>query len=118
MSVLEPKPSARRGCMGEFQRAVVFQHSDVVVAYESITTPICFADAEMSKAGPSTGSSGCVLAVLPPAGAAHVLARLVRARFCTPGFVAILLLTTGEPAGFGITVEPPMASSWGDHSTP
>ena len=96
----------------------MFQNSDIVVAYESIATPIFFADAEMLKNRPTAGIDGRALAVLPPARDARVWARLVRVLSCTPGFVAILALKAGEPAGFGITMEPPMLSGSGDHSTP
>jgi hypothetical protein len=41
----------------------------------------------------------------------RVWAKLVRVMFYTPGFMALLLLKTGEPAGFGITVELLMLSS-------
>jgi hypothetical protein len=36
---------------------------------------------------------------------------MVRVMFYTPGFLALLLLKTGEPAGFGITVELLMLAS-------
>ena len=36
---------------------------------------------------------------------ARVWARLVRVLFYTPGFLALLLLKTGEPTGFGMSVE-------------
>jgi hypothetical protein len=36
---------------------------------------------------------------------------MVRVMFYTPGFMALLLIKTGEPAGFGITVELLMLSS-------
>ena len=65
----------------------------------------------MSKARPTTGTDGRALPVLPPERDARVWARLVRVLFYTPGFLAILLLKTGEPAGFGITVELLMLTS-------
>ena len=65
----------------------------------------------MSKARPTTGTDGRALPVLPPERDAWVWARLVRVLFYTPGFLAILLLKTGEPAGFGITVELLMLTS-------
>ena len=65
----------------------------------------------MSKARPTTGTDGRELPVLPPERDARVWARLVRVLFYTPGFLAILLLKTGEPAGFGITVELLMLTS-------
>ena len=59
----------------------------------------------MSKDRPTTGTDGLALPILPPERDARVWARLVRVLFYTPGFLAILLLKTGEPASFGITVE-------------
>ncbi len=63
------------------------------------------------KDRPTVGTDGRALPVLPPERDARVWARLVRVLFYTPGFMAILLLKTGEPAGFGITVELLMLSS-------
>jgi hypothetical protein len=51
------------------------------------------------------GSDGKPLPVLPPIRDARVWARMVRVMFFTPGFLALLLLKTGEPTAFGITVE-------------
>ena len=65
----------------------------------------------MSKERPTIGTDGLALPVLPPERDARVWARLVRVLFYTPGFLAILLLKTGEPAGFGITVELLMLTS-------
>lgn len=65
----------------------------------------------MSKARPTMGTDGAPLPILPPERDARVWARLVRVMFYTPGFLAILLLKTGEPAGFGITVELLMLAS-------
>jgi hypothetical protein len=65
----------------------------------------------MSKVRPTTGTDGRALPILPPERDARVWARLVRVLFYTPGFLAILLLKTGEPAGFGITVELLMLAS-------
>ena len=65
----------------------------------------------MSKARPTIGTDGAALPNLPPERDARVWARLVRVMFYTPGFLAILLLKTGEPAGFGITVELLMLAS-------
>jgi hypothetical protein len=65
----------------------------------------------MSKQRPTTGTDGLALPILPPERDARVWARLVRVLFYTPGFLAILLLKTGEPAGFGITVELLMLAS-------
>ena len=65
----------------------------------------------MSKDRPTIGSDGQALPVLPPERDARVWARLVRVMFYTPGFLALLLIKTGEPAGFGITVELLMLAS-------
>jgi hypothetical protein len=65
----------------------------------------------MAKERPTTGTDGRALPLLPPERDARVWARLVRVMFYTPGFLAILLLKTGEPAGFGITVELLMLAS-------
>ena len=65
----------------------------------------------MSKTRPTTGTDGLALPILPPERDARVWARLVRVLFYTPGFLAVLLLKAGEPAGFGITVELLMLSS-------
>ena len=65
----------------------------------------------MSKARPTTGTDGRALPMLPPERDARIWVKLVRVLFYTPGFLAILLLKTGEPAGFGITVELLMLAS-------
>jgi hypothetical protein len=65
----------------------------------------------MSKVRPTIGLNGQPLPVLPPDHDARVWARLVRVMFYTPGFMAILLIKTGEPAGFGISVELLMLAS-------
>ena len=65
----------------------------------------------MSKARPTVGTDGIALPVLPPERDARVWARLVRVMFYTPGFLGLLLMKTGEPASFGITVELLMLSS-------
>ncbi len=65
----------------------------------------------MSKARPTVGTDGIALPVLPPERDARVWARLVRVMFYTPGFLALLLIKTGEPASFGITVELLMLAS-------
>jgi len=65
----------------------------------------------MSKERPVTGTDGRALPILPPQRDARVWARLVRVMFYTPGFLALLLLKTGEPTSFGITVELLMLSS-------
>lgn len=65
----------------------------------------------MSKGRPTLGTDGKPLPVLPPERDARVWARMVRVMFYTPGFLALLLLKTGEPTSFGITVELLMLSS-------
>jgi len=65
----------------------------------------------MAKDRPTLGADGRALPVLPPDRDARVWARLVRVMFYTPGFLALLLLKTGEPTSFGITVELLMLSS-------
>lgn len=65
----------------------------------------------MSKSRPTIGTDGAALPLLPPERDARVWARLVRVMFYTPGFLALLLIKTGEPASFGITVELLMLSS-------
>jgi hypothetical protein len=65
----------------------------------------------MAKDRPTTGTDGLALPVLPPERDARVWARMVRVVFYTPGFLALLLLKTGEPTGFGITVELLMLTS-------
>ncbi len=65
----------------------------------------------MSKNRPTIGVDGKPLPILPPDRDARVWARLVRIMFYTPGFMGLLLIKTGEPASFGITVELLMLSS-------
>lgn len=65
----------------------------------------------MSKDRAVTGTDGSPLPILPPDRDARVWARLVRVMFYLPGFMALLLLKTGEPASFGVTVELLMLSS-------
>src|SRR5580698_9482719 len=65
----------------------------------------------MSKTRPTTGIDGLPLPILPPERDARVWARLVRVMFYLPGFMGLLLIKTGEPASFGITVELLMLSS-------
>src|SRR5437667_6514063 len=65
----------------------------------------------MAKERPTTGTDGRPLPILPPQRDARVWGRLVRVMFYTPGFLALLLLKTGEPTSFGITVELLMLSS-------
>jgi hypothetical protein len=65
----------------------------------------------VSKDRAITGVDGRPLPILPPERDARVWARLVRVLFYLPGFMALLLIKTGEPASFGITVELLMLSS-------
>ena len=65
----------------------------------------------MSKERYTSGTDGRALPILPPERDARVWARLVRVMFYTPGFLALLLLKTGEPTSFGITIELLMLSS-------
>jgi hypothetical protein len=65
----------------------------------------------MSKVRQTIGTDGRALPILPPERDARVWARLVRVMFYTPGFMGLLLIKTGEPAGFGITVELLMLAS-------
>ncbi len=65
----------------------------------------------MSKERATIGTDGLALPVLPPERDARVWARLVRVMFYLPGFMALLLIKTGEPVSFGITVELLMLSS-------
>ena len=65
----------------------------------------------MSKERPQLGADGHALPILPPDRDARVWARMVRVMFYTPGFLALLLIKSGEPASFGITVELLMLSS-------
>jgi hypothetical protein len=65
----------------------------------------------MSKDRPTVGTDGLPLPILPPERDARVWARLVRVMFYLPGFMALLLIKTGEPTSFGITVELLMLSS-------
>ena len=65
----------------------------------------------MSKDRALMGTDGQPLPVLPPARDARVWARACRIMFYTPGFLALLLLKVGEPAGFGISIELLMLAS-------
>ena len=65
----------------------------------------------MSKERATIGTDGLPLPILPPERDARVWARLVRVMFYLPGFMALLLIKTGEPVSFGITVEMLMLSS-------
>jgi hypothetical protein len=65
----------------------------------------------MSKNRPTVGINGLALPILPPERDGRVWAKLIRVMFYTPGFMGLLLIKTGEPASFGITVELLMLSS-------
>lgn len=65
----------------------------------------------MSKSRPIIGTDGLALPILPPERDGRVWAKLVRVMFYTPGFLALLLIKSGEPASFGITVELLMLAS-------
>jgi hypothetical protein len=65
----------------------------------------------MSKDRATVGTDGQPLPVLPPERDARVWARACRIMFYTPGFLALLLLKVGEPAGFGISIELLMLAS-------
>ena len=65
----------------------------------------------MSKERATIGTDGVALPSLPPDRDVRVWAKLVRVMFYTPGFLALLMLKAGEPAGFGITIELLMLSS-------
>ena len=65
----------------------------------------------MTKERPTIGTDGLPLPALPPDRDERVYAKLVRVAVYTPGFLALLLLKAGEPAGFGITVELMMLAS-------
>jgi len=65
----------------------------------------------MSKDRATIGTDGLALPILPPERDARVWARLVRIMFYLPGFMALLLIKSGEPTSFGITVELLMLSS-------
>src|SRR5271165_3253037 len=65
----------------------------------------------MAKDRATIGTDGLPLPLLPPERDPRVWARLVRIMFYLPGFMALLLIKSGEPAGFGITVELLMLSS-------
>jgi hypothetical protein len=73
--------------------------------------PLGTEDVDMSKGRATVGTDGLPLPILPPERDPRVWARLVRVMFYTPGFLALLLLKTGEPTSFGITVELLMLAS-------
>lgn len=58
-----------------------------------------------------TPEVAALLAKMPPPRDQRSNMRLVRVLFYLPGFMALLLVKVGEPAGFGITVELLMLSS-------
>src|SRR5664279_1320742 len=65
----------------------------------------------MSKDRATIGTDGKPLPLLPPERDARVWARLVRVMFYLPGFMALLLVKSGEPTSFGISVELLMLAS-------
>jgi hypothetical protein len=65
----------------------------------------------MSKGRPTIGTDGRPLPILPPERDPRVWARMVRVMFYLPGFLALLLVKTGDAASFGVTVELLMLSS-------
>ena len=65
----------------------------------------------MSKVKPTIGTDGLPLPIMPPKRDERVWSKLVRVMFYTPGFMALLLLKSGEPSSFGISVELLMLSS-------
>jgi hypothetical protein len=65
----------------------------------------------MAKDRQTVGTDGAALPLLPPERDPRVWARLVRIMFYLPGFMALLLIKSGEPAGFGLTIELLMLSS-------
>jgi hypothetical protein len=65
----------------------------------------------MSKVRATVGTDGRALPILPPERDERVWAKLVRVMFYTPGFMGLLLIKTGEPSSFGITIELLMLSS-------
>ena len=81
--------------------------SRIPLQFCSITKPLC----QKKKIDLTIGTDGLALPILPPDRDVRVWAKLVRVMFYTPGFMALLLIKTGEPAGFGITVELLMLSS-------
>lgn len=65
----------------------------------------------MSKVRPTIGTDGRPLPIMPPKRDERVWSKLVRVMFYTPGFMALLLIKSGEPSSFGISVELLMLSS-------
>jgi hypothetical protein len=56
------------------------------------------------KNRPTIGLDGQPLPIMPPERDGRVWGKMVRVAVYTPGFLAILLIKAGEPAGFGLTV--------------
>jgi hypothetical protein len=59
----------------------------------------------MAHNPPKIGTDGAPLPVMPPDRDPRLAIRVIRVMFYTPGFLALLLLKSGEPTGFGITIE-------------
>ncbi len=59
----------------------------------------------MAHNAPIIGTDGKPLPVMPPERDPRLSIRVIRVMFYVPGFTALLLLKTGEPTGFGITIE-------------
>ncbi len=59
----------------------------------------------MSHTAPTIGANGKPLPVLPPPRDPRLSIRVIRVMFYTPGFLALLLLKSGEPTAFGLTIE-------------
>ena len=62
----------------------------------------------MSKDRQTIGTDGRPLPIMPPERDVRVWAKLVRVMFYTPGFLALLLIKSGDPTGFGVSVELPV----------
>jgi hypothetical protein len=67
----------------------------------------------MSHDVPKIGTDGLPLPVMPPERDPRLSIRVIRVMFYTPGFLALLLLKSGEPTGFGVTIEFLMLASAG-----
>ena len=65
----------------------------------------------MSKDRQTIGTDGRPLPIMPPERDVRVWAKLVRVMFYTPGFLALLLVKSGDPTGFGVSVELLMLAS-------
>lgn len=59
----------------------------------------------MAHDAPKIGTDGLPLPILPPDRDPRLSIRVIRVMFYTPGFLALLLIKTGEPTGFGLTIE-------------